>query len=268
MSTSHLSVEALPIDQVDDWLPPHRLQNSAMDTANVLLWIGCSGLAFAAVAVPFGTLGTVLGLVGLIVGGTLSVCALIARSFAAQLQSDLDALEAGEIAAIHWTYTANEWMSHVDNERSEAQGHVLVGSVLFGFFSLFAAQGIASASETPGSAVTTFMLTLAAGTSLGAIVGWFIELGMHWNCNRMQRRIGETLIAESGLYFDGTYRRWEALGSRLVSVELLSDQMPLTIDFCFYLHARRHSSYQHVRVPVPAGQENVAVEYVTSVKCM
>ncbi len=268
MSTSPLFAQPHRLNHHDAPEQQRRLRNSTMVSANALLTIGCGGVVLAVAAAPFGTTGMILGFVCLIVGQTLAACGGFARHIARKLQPDLDALESGEAVALHWTYTKEEWLAHVANERSEAGGQVLVGSLLFGFIALFVGYGIAKGGETLAASFNAFALTVAAGTAIGAIFGWLTELGLHWKCNRMQRRIGETYIGEQGLYFDGDYRRWEFQGSRLVSVDLLSDVSPLTIDFRFYISAGKQSRHQHVRVPVPAGEEDTAIEYVESIKSM
>ncbi|MFG0334451.1 MAG: hypothetical protein ACF8TS_13890 [Maioricimonas sp. JB049] len=243
---------------------PQRLKNPLRGQMRLFrgLTAGCALLAAATLPVGISGIGaaeptllTLISMVAGIVSATVAViCAFVIGCLAWYLgryDGDLARLEAGHYLA-HWTYRDDEWQRYVAAELHEARQTTFWGTVIFGAFGgivsiVAAVQGFQLAGSTLLALATPTLIGLAAGFVLGGILQ-IIEVR---RCYRLQTRMAETYVGESGLYFDENYRPWSMLGQSLSSVVLKQERSPAILAFTYRMASNNGDTFHEVRVPVP-----------------
>jgi len=99
------------------------------------------------------------------------------------------------------------------------------------------------------------------------IVGFFGALGaiLFFYTYAMYRRSKicsrEVIIGPHGLLYGGFYNTWEAIGTRLGGVKLISGDVPM-LEFDIQVWGRYGSNSRPLRIPVPQGREQEAEEII------
>jgi hypothetical protein len=164
-------------------------------------------------------------------------------------------LKADNLLA-HWNYSQEEWDQYVAieyrtvNRENRVPYYWLSASALIFVILFFLFNG--------RSAKWAFVFSSAFITSvLGAFVWWFCA----WYTNRQNKKyLGEAYITPDAVYLNRRLETWRGLGAKLESVVVADNEsQQLLVITCSNLTRYGRAEYT-IRVPVPRGQEKIAME--------
>jgi hypothetical protein len=166
-------------------------------------------------------------------------------------------IERGEFL-LHWTYHPDEWQSFIRAELAEARRYPWVMTIILGIIGLIAGAGSADEKWAAGSSWAVFLGVFAGGAICGTGVDWLIRRSALRACRRLEQGTPEAWFGRHGVYFNGVYRRYSDRSQCLHAIELLPDRTPQTLVLTFRCRHPKGDFYEFLRLPVPAGQEQLA----------
>jgi hypothetical protein len=229
-----------------------------------LVFVGLAlALAPFAVPPPQGVLRGFLILMGVIGGFSggfaMGLAALMTRFAARQLDKQLDSFRRGEYIA-HWSYGQDQWRSFAESEWKRERRKawdLLVGFMLWGL-AMILIYFLWPKDPNPQKKDHLFVVILIFSFSIGA---GLLHTGLlrlffgRASYRRALRRVRETYIGPSGIYYNGKYYAWVGLGRRLESFRVIVGK-PMVLHFA--AHRRVYLFNRTLRVLVPTGREEEA----------
>ena len=159
-------------------------------------------------------------------------------------------LEGGIL--VHWHYTDDSWKEYTEAEyKRDKSSKKTLFLIVAGWSILF---GILFPLFDPESGI---YVTYALG-ALVVLIGIVAYLSALIPYRRNLSQGGEAIISRTGVYLNGQLHSWNVAGMKLDRVEFVSTEEPHYIEF---VYSGELSAYP-VRVPVPAGEDEKALEVV------
>lgn len=197
-----------------------------------------------------------------VLGGSIAIFALIVMADTPARKKRLSEMLSGEHVA-HWTYSPEEWKRYQNyqakrrDESFTLDGNTFMTCALVALvFGVLAFLVTIRWEEYRGETVA---IAFAGGFGLCVVVKAFERLSWGIWCNRLKKRIGETLISEHGVYFHSVFFSWGSFGSRLESLTLDEDTSISVLRFVFALRMNNGESERELEVPVPDDEDAAAV---------
>lgn len=173
----------------------------------------------------------------------------------------LDRLLGGQDVLAHWTYTQAEWQAFAGTEMKEKT------SENWGLWFVMAVMCL-------GLGIIFWLIDHEAGLYVFlAMVGMTLILAAAaFSFPRLRRqlrtgRMGEAWIGSAAVFFDGDFYPWNSWMMRLEKVVLRpAGESPACLEFHLYHLTRTSLQNQTLRIPVPAGRTDEALEIVSRYK--
>jgi hypothetical protein len=167
-----------------------------------------------------------------------------------------DTILSGKNLVVHWKYSLEEWEKYTENEHtSDSKGKKVLFFIISGFALFF---GILFTILDPENGI--YVLYVMLGLIL--IIGITAFLSIRITHNRNKKYLGEAIISRDGIYLNKQLHVWGIISSHLDSVVLISDEEPLEIEFSYSTYGYKNNNSYSVRVPVPKGQESMALHVI------
>jgi hypothetical protein len=223
--------------------------------AYIWFGVGFAGLLLILLPMPLGMDGFDGGFALAVLGILVITAGITGGVIYLRLAKAAGGIMAGENMLADWKYTLDEWQVYTEEEhRRDLKGKW----GLWGFIGAIAVVvGIIFALVTPDAGIITFF-TIVGLMALLAIV---VAITTTVDYQRNKKRVGEVRIASDGLYINGVFHYWKAIGTRLEGVVYHEADRPY-IEFSYSAPSRQGRDYHAARVPVPTGKEDEAKKVV------
>lgn len=196
-----------------------------------------------------------LGLCGPALGGVIALPLLIRDK--RRFDGELAEIERGKYL-LRWIYRSREWESFIRGERAEARRFPWLMTIMCTIIGLAAGVGTANQDRSAGSWWLVFLIVVVGTAMCGAAIDCLLRHSALRACRRLEQGPQEVIFGRHGLYFNGTYRRYDHRGRWLVAIDLVTDRSPQTLVLTFHCSGPQSPTREFLRLPVPAGQEHTA----------
>ncbi len=167
-----------------------------------------------------------------------------------------DAILSGKNLIVHWKYQLEEWQKYTENEyKTDRRGKKILFFIVAAFALFF---GVLFFILDPENGIYVLFVMLG----LIAIIGLTAILSTRFSYQQNKKYLGEAIISKDGVYLNKQLHVWNIISSHLDSVELISEEDPPEIEFTYSTSGYRNNNTYSARVPVPKGQEAMALHVV------
>ncbi len=189
------------------------------------------------------------------VGALMFITGLIVTPFFFKRAKRFNEIVSGKNTIVHWTYTGSEWAQYTEEEfkRRKAQSWGIFALITSIMFVVFLIMGFILDDALPFMIVLFLCMTLIM--FLSAWLSYIVPY------RRNKKRIGEAIIAPSGIYLNGSIHIWQGLSARFERVMLEENDTILVFTYSALVQYGRREEYS-VNVPVPQGKLNEAIKVI------
>ncbi len=229
---------------------------------NALIW---TGIALVGVIIIF--LPGIIGMDGFkggfalsFGGGFVVMVGLIAAVIFFNLAKTLDHITQKENILAHWRYSPEEWKKYTELEHQEDAGGRKALFILIAIITVIV--GIILWIIIRDNPLIIFLICLG----IIAITGFTAWISAVTNHRNNKRNLGEVSIALDGVYLNRQLHVWKGIGNRLEEIAFENEYREQPRIRVKYSGPNRGGrSHYTARIPVPAGQEEVARRIVESI---
>ena len=228
-----------------------------------LIWAGIIVIGAIIVFIP--------GLIGMdgfnggfaLAGGGVfvGIFGIIGTIIYARLAGRLDQLLKKENQLAHWTYTPEEWRAYTERDYVEDKAGKKGLFILVSVIAVIV--GVIFYAIVRNDFLVIFFTILGIIIMCG-LAAYLSAASVHRHNRKHQ---GEAYISQDGVYLNRQAYIWKGMGSRLENAVYEEENIPQPrIKFVISAISNMGRNYYNVRVPVPDGQEQKAMQVIADIR--